>query len=235
MPYLRALIIVACVLILPACVSTKTVPLGESDSSLASKSIILAKHPMPDFTLMTRGSSVGMLFGAIGGAAAGAAGGSSGNKIIADNQIADPAASLGDILLKEIVAKYHLSPAAGPAAVVATQKPEEIAKLYPGSDLVLDVETVYWGAAPYPTVFSPYVVSYIVKVNVIDTKSGKAIAEAYCPRSPAKDTDHMSYDEMLANSAIRLKTSITTASQSCLDELRSKLKSSAANPAVKLP
>ena len=109
MPYLRALMIVACVVVLPACVDTKTVPLGESDSSLASKSIILAKHPVPDFTLMTRGSSVGMMFGAIGGAAAGAAGGSSGNKIVADNQIADPAVSLGDILLKEIVAKYHLS------------------------------------------------------------------------------------------------------------------------------
>lgn len=206
-------------------VSTRTVPLGSgSESLLPGSSITLANRPRPDFAVMISSKmGLGAQFGAIAGAITGASPVTTGNQIVADNHIEDPAPRIGKTLLTELATTYHLNVVTNAGIVVNSQKPEAIARRYPGSDSVLDVGTISWGVSYYPTDFSHYRVLYSVKLNLVDTKTGRNIAEAFCARKPEKTPDAPTYQELLANGAARLKSAINASAQSCLEELRHKL------------
>lgn len=207
---------------LSACVSSRTVSLSGA-SSLSGKSIAHTRRLPPDFALNKQGIPVGALFGPIGGAVVGLQAISAGNKLVADNHIEDPAPGIQNTLLQQLASSYHLNITVESPSIVKTWKPEEVAKLYPDSDLVLDVGTVAWAALPYPTTFSPYHLLLNIRLTLIDAKTGKAVAEALCKHDLTDASDRMSYDEMVGNEAARLKASIGTASQQCLVELRTKI------------
>lgn len=206
-------------------VSTATVPLGGgSESLLPGKSITLAIRPRPDFAVVASGRmGRGAPSSAIAGAITGASPVTTGNQIVADNHIEDPAPRIGKTLLTELATTYHLNVVTNTGIVVNSQKLEAIAKRYPGRDLVLDVGTVSWGVSYFPTDFSHYRVLYSVKLNLVDTKTGRNIAEAFCARKPEKTQDAPTYQELLADRAARLKSAINASAQSCLEELRNKL------------
>jgi hypothetical protein len=105
--------------------------------------------------------------------------------------------------------------------------PAELARQYSGADLLLDVQTVNWGFAYFPTDWNNYRVIYSAKARLIDTKTRKVLAEGFCSRVPEKTDDAPSHEELLANQAARLKQELEAAADHCISEFRAKvLKSS---------
>src|SRR5262245_21585367 len=98
---------------LSGCVSTKNVAVEPSAiEKLDQRTIMISQRAKPDFAAFTAGEAV---MGPIGTALMISA----GNKLIADNQIEDPAAWISQELLKDFVANYALQVVPNPG-IVAT-------------------------------------------------------------------------------------------------------------------
>ena len=113
---------------------------------------------------MTAGKA---MFALVGAAAMIAA----GNEIVEENNIEDPASYIQSELAKELSKSYGFKINETDEKSVKTSKGSEIAKAFPESDLVLDVETINWSFAYFPTDWDNYRVIYSAKLRLIDTKS----------------------------------------------------------------
>lgn len=151
---------------------------------------------------------------------------SAGNEIIRKNDVQDPAIGIRDTLLADFAARQGLKvvPANGDSLVPAMATDvKRIIKANPGADLLLDVQTVNWSFAYFPTDWNSYRVIYSVKVRLIDAKVGKTIAEGFCQRFPEKTADAPSRDQLLADNAARLKETLNVHGGQCLAELQAKV------------
>jgi hypothetical protein len=59
-------------------------------------------------------------------------------------------------------------------------------------------------------------------MRLVDAKSGSVLAEGGCARVPEHTPEAPSYDELVANSAQRLKQELKTAADFCISEFKSK-------------
>jgi hypothetical protein len=167
---------------LEGCVSTRTASVADgSASAMHGKSLIVSHREKPDFGAMTAGK---MMFGVLGAAAIISA----GNKIVADNQIEDPAVDVGRQLSQALGEKYGLTATASVGPLADTADTNKLANIYAGSDFVLDVQTVNSSFVYRPNL-THYRVLYSVKIRLIDTRQAKLLAEAFCYR---KDDDDKS-------------------------------------------
>lgn len=214
------------VFVTSGCVSTKIVALPDAQiSKLNGKTITYVSREKPAFSAMTAGkASAAGLFGAIGGAVAGGAMVSAGNKIVQENSIADPAEHMAQTVINELAAAHALAFKENGKTLAKTADPNELIKLYAGTDLLLDVQTASWGFGYFPTNWTHYHVIYGVRLRLLSSPDGKVLAEGTCVRGPEKTVDGApTYDELLANGAARLKTEINSAAESCITELKSKV------------
>src|SRR5678815_2444289 len=109
----------------------KVVPLSESaGAALKGKSVVVTRHDKASFTAMTAGKATFALLGA--GAMIVA-----GNKIVADNNIADPADLFESELVPAVVKHYGLLLKEGPSPVIKASKPKEIAATQTDGDYIL--------------------------------------------------------------------------------------------------
>jgi hypothetical protein len=204
-------------LALGGCVSTRNVPL-KSDS-LASReggTIMLSYREKPAFAASTAGKAV---FGVMGAFAAIGA----GNQLVKDNNVPDPAEFIGAQLLGDVAALNGLKLGPKSTVVASSTDTAQLAKLYRNADVLLDVQTVNWSLGYFPTDWNSYRVMYSAKARIIETRSGKLLAESFCARIPDKTADAPSYDQLTSNNAAGLKAELTKAAQHCLGEFRSKL------------
>jgi hypothetical protein len=209
---LRALLVVGSA-VLAGCVSTKTTSIAKESSGLFSgKTLSYVSREKPDFGAITAGK---MMFGAIGGIAAISA----GNKIVAENNIEDPAGSMAAGLSREIANRYGASVVDLKNVATKGADIRKMAAAHAAADLLLDVQTVNWSFSYFPTDWNSYRVVYSVKLRLIDTKSAKLLAEGFCFRSKDKSEDAPSYDELMADGAARLKKEINQSADSCRSEL----------------
>jgi hypothetical protein len=187
---------------------------ASSADAIKGKEVVLAERPRPDFAAMTPTKAA---FGAIGGAAMI----SEGNDIVKKNEIQDPAVFIGETLAAALGARYSIrrSPKGVP---VVTDDAADLAKSGAGSDLALDVRTINWTMAYYPTSWGRYRVLYSARLRLLDTKTGKVLAEGGCARAPEETPASPSYDELLANNAERLKQELKAAAEFCVNEFRTK-------------
>jgi hypothetical protein len=202
---------------LAGCVSTKTIPLkrdmlAERQGGTATTSV----RDKPAFSAMTAGKA---MFGVMGAAAMISA----GNELIRSNSVNDPAVYIGDKLLADLANANALSVVDKNGAIADTNEPAKLSKLYPHADVLLDVQTVNWSLAYFPTDWNSYRVIYSVKVRLIDTKKSKVMAEGFCARVPDKADNAPSYDQLVADSAAGLKRELAIAADYCVNELRAKV------------
>jgi hypothetical protein len=186
---------------LAGCVSTKIVPLQQGRmASLQGKTLTVAKHEKPSFGAMTAGKAA---FGIIGAAAMIA----KGNSIVQENNVEDPAGYIAKELAGDLATTHSLTvvPADG------------------GADILLDVRTVNWSFAYFPTDWNSYRVIYSAKLKLTDTRSGKVLAEGFCARIPEKSDGAPGYEELMADQAARLKQELTAGADHCIAEFRSKV------------
>ena len=202
---------------LSACVSTKNVPLNTDSFARAQPSqITLTNREKPGFAAMTAGKAA---FGAIGAAAMISA----GNTIIEENDVADPANQIGVELAKLLADKYQLPEASRSELPVKGLKTQTVVDTYANTGMVLDVQTINWSFGYFPTKWGKYRVIYSAKLRLIDSDSGNLLAEGFCDRIPEYDENAPSKDELLADSAARLKEELSLAAGSCIDQLKSNV------------
>ena len=204
------MIMVAGLVTLTGCVSTKMVPLPQARmANLQGKTLTILKREKPSFTAGTAGKAT---FGAIGAIAMTV----KGNSIVRENDIEDPAYYIAEQLAGDLVNAHSMTVgAAGESA-----------------DVLLDVQTVNWGFVYFPTDWNSYRVIYGAKLRLMDNRSRKVLAEGFCGRNPEKSDSAPGYEELTVNRAARLKQELMAGADHCIAEFRSKvLKSSGVNAA----
>jgi hypothetical protein len=213
----RSVVIAMGVALLSGCVSTKIVPIKESDvATLQGGAIAITTREKPAFAVMTAGKA---MFGAIGGAAMVIA----GNNLIKENSVEDPAVHISNELIKGFAETNAMTVVPTGSVIATTMKPAELAKQYPNADVLLDVQTVNWSFAYFPMDWNSYHVIYSAKVRVIDVKKSKLLAEGFCSRVPEKTDSAPSYDQLVQNGAAGLKKELAIAAEHCIKEFRSKV------------
>lgn len=206
--------VLACAAI-AGCVSVEQIPMSaQSAEVLKDKELALTEREKPDFSAMTPARGA---FGMIGAAVTI----SEGNKLVKEHGVEDPAPYIARTLASGLQGRYNtrVSPKGAP---VASDEVTDLVKNAPGSDLVLDVRTINWSFVYFPTSWGRYRVIYSARLRLVDAKGGRVLAEGGCHRAPEQTPDAPSYDELVANSAERLKRELKAAADFCIGEFKSK-------------
>lgn len=204
-------------LLLGGCVSTQNVKADMAAlRTAAPATVVVSSRAKPDFAAMTAGKAS---FGLIGAMAMISA----GNAIVEENGVEDPAAYIGTALANDLSARLGATTVDNGGTLATGTKPGELAKLYPGADLVLDVQTVNWSFAYFPTDWNSYRVIYSAKLRLIDTRTGSLKAEGFCARVPEQAADAPSRDQLLADQAAALKRELRAAAEHCIGEFRTNV------------
>ena len=201
---------------LAGCVSTKTV--GVAPNALAQyrgATVTVAHREKGGFIAQTAGKA---MFGAIGAVAMIHA----GNELIRDDQVPDPAVSIGQALESDLAGQDGLK-TVDTTVSTDTVDVSKLASQYKDADLLVDVVTTYWGIVYFPTNWSHYKLLYSVKLRLIDTKQAKVIAEGFCTRKQETSPDAApTKAQLLDNQAAGLKKELADAGSYCTEEFREK-------------
>lgn len=213
---LRGFILIVLAVLAAGCVSTKNVPVSdEAMTSMNGKSLAVAKRDRPKFAAMTAGKA---MFGLVGAAAMIEA----GNRIVAENNVNDPAVYIANVLAADLARESGLVVDASLDAVTDSKDVAELAGEYQQYDYLLDVRTVDWSFGYFATDWNNYRVMYSAKLRLIDTRNRKVVAEGFCSRIPEKSDGAPSHEQLLANQAQLLKSELSLAAEHCITELGAK-------------
>jgi hypothetical protein len=155
-----------------------------------------------------------------------------GNRVVEANNIQDPAQAIAQAIAAELRDAHQLRLATN-AIAVDSDDVAKISKENSGGDLLLDLRTINWGYAYFPTTWNRYRVFYSARLRLIDLKSAKVLAEGFCSRMPEETPNAPTGDELLANGAERVKSELKIAADFCIDHFRTQTFAFAAKaPAV---
>lgn len=209
--------IMSMALMASGCVSINKQPLdAKSSQTLKNQSVATTNRNLPNFAAMTPGKAA---FAIVGAAAMIA----EGNKIIAENDVKDPADTIAAELTKSLETSYGAKIIAAPVKVNDDDVQSVISTAKGVSKYLLDVQTINWNFAYFPTDWTHYRVMYTAKARLIDAESKNVIAEGFCKRIPDSNTNAPTYDELLQNNAERLKKELNAAAQECIKNLKSEM------------
>jgi hypothetical protein len=197
------------------CVSVQQIPMSAASiEQIKDKEIALSQRVRPDFAATTPARA------AFGGLGAGIII-SEGNRIIKENGVQDPAVYIAHTVASDFQGRYNtrLSPKGAP---VTSDEVADLVKNANGSDLVLDIRTINWSLVYFPTSWGKYRVIYSARLRLVDAKSGRVLAEGGCHRVPEHSAQSPTYDELVTNSAARLKQELKTAADFCIGEFKAK-------------
>ena len=212
-------IVVSCV---TGCAST--VPMTpETAGKIKDREVVAGVREKPDFLAFTVGAMLPAgLMGALGGAAAGMAVARDGKEIVARYHIDDPAPYIEEELSTYLSSKYGTKITSRTVAI-AGDDVEALSKDNPGTDLILDVRTLYWDFIYLLTSLDRYRVRYRVRFRLIDVGAAKVVVEGECFSDPAQTSSAPRYDDLLASNAARLKKELREAADFCIHEFESKV------------
>lgn len=203
------------VVLLSGCVSVQHVPLAPGAAeSLRGREVTVATWEQPDFMAMTAGRA------AIGGLLGAAIMTEGGKNVVNTHNLQDPAQSVLQTVAAELKSAYGLR-LAERNLTIGADDPTQIAKDYPGTDLVLEMRTINWGYTYFPTTWNRYRVIYSARLRLIDAKKGQVLAEGFCSRVPEETPNAPTGDELLANGAQVLKNELNVAANVCVQHFRS--------------
>jgi hypothetical protein len=218
-------ILIIVLLFFLGCVSTKNIPVADSDiDDLSNHTITVPNREIPDFAAMTADkAAAGAVFGVIGAIGSASAMISEGNRIIRDNEVEDPANYISEQLVSALSDKYQMTPIDTDTTELESEDVKDISRIFKDADYVLDVRTINWSFGYFPSDWNNYRVIYSSKLRFIDTKKNIAIAEGFCARIPEQDELAPSYDELLMNNAERLKGELKISADYCIDYFKNNI------------
>jgi hypothetical protein len=179
-----------------------------------------------DFAAEGSASNYGALFGAVGGAIGGAMKGMSaverGNKLVADENIADPADAISLELAKGYAAEHGGLVARAPINADQDQ-PEKLASAGDGASYIIDVRTFRWTTRPRPRDRDKLGFYYGAILRVVDGHTGKVTVQDKCFFTPDKVAEAPTASELTADGAAVLKKMTDEDRDQCLAQFASKL------------
>jgi hypothetical protein len=146
-----------------------------------------------------------------------------GNKIVAENKITDPADTIAAELIKSLETSHGTKVVMAPVKVTDDDIQNIISSAKGASRYLLDVQTIGWNFAYFPTDWTHYRVMYTAKARLIDADSKSVIAEGFCKQIPESNVNAPTHDELLQNNAERLKKELNAAAQECIKTLKSEM------------
>jgi hypothetical protein len=204
-------------LALAACGTPSPQAVGaQSLSRLKDKSLVVGMPAArPDFTAFTPGKAAFSFLGDV-------AMRSEGNRIVADNAIADPAVSIGRGLAQGLGAAAGVKPVAAAAPITSDdESPAAVSVKAAGAGLVLWVRTQDWRTWYYPSNFNRHRARVEVSAALIDVASKTVLAQATCDESSPTSADASpTYSEMVGAGARRLKEELAKAQSACVATLK---------------
>ena len=198
---------------LTGCVSVQPKSISQdSAAALHGKTIVVDSYETPSFTAMTPAKAALGLIGA--GLMV-----SAGHSFINDNQIADPAAAIGNGLAQELATKYSVVLKSTSAAKpLTTDAIDAIVAQYPDTDLIMDSRTLNWAYAYFPDHWGTYRLIYSAKIRLIDAHSKTVLAEGLCKQVPDYSPDMPDYDTLTGNGGAWTKAKLMSYADSCVSE-----------------
>jgi hypothetical protein len=204
-------------LILSGCASTENIPIDIAHiNATKPQTITTTIRVKPDFYAETPGKVVltALFVNKIVAA---------GNEIIYENSIADPAGYISNELAEALSAKLNLEKISNNGKITYSPNPNLLSKAYSHSDLLLDIQTLYWGFTYFRADLKEYRVLYTAKLRLVDTRSSITIAEGVCYRRPDQDEHSPSYTEMLSDKAVWIKRELIATADYCISEFKTNV------------
>ena len=177
------------------------------------KTLALAVYPPSKLEIVGTGAE--FIIGATSGVLE--PGNAKGAKLRADNAIEDSALHVARELFLAAQQQYGVIAAAD---VVAPRlaNPKDLTRVAQGIDLVLDVTSTS------TVVKRPFSSRYWVNTNmfgrVIDVRTGKVFGDSLCQMVRGGDPDPLTYDDLIANNAARLKAILAREADSCMEKFK---------------
>jgi hypothetical protein len=213
---LRRLALSASVIFIAGCAAPSQRLSPPASLALKGKALAVASREVPSFAAMTAGKA---MFAALGALAMH----SEGDKIVATNNVADPAGAVARDIAATLANVREVQLVAPPLAVKTTDAAELAVLARDKAQLLLDVQTTYWAFAYFPTNWTRYRVMYFARARLIDTRSGEVLGSASCKRTTDDEAGAPTYDELLANEAAVLKQKLQTAGAECAKTMKAEL------------
>ncbi len=202
---LAAILMTGCVSVNKQALSTSNV-----DTLKDQRVARLARDKKPDFAAMTAGRATFAIIGALVMI-------SEGNALVASNAIDDPANDIAAGMIDTLSRRYGAQGSATDTPIKADDTTTPAGT--PAARYIVDVQTINWGFAYFPTDWTHYRVLYSVKARLYDAQTKTVLAEGFCRRAPEKTDTSPTYDEMLANQAAVIKKALLQWRDECTAEL----------------
>ena len=210
--------------LLSSCISTKNQALSNANRlSLKGKTVVVTTRTMPEHSVLKQSAmTAGVLTGAIGGAVVGGMAAHEGKQQVRKHNIPDPTKTIISPISR------HLASRTGCKITVANSttnklKPADVAAQNAQSDYVLDIMTTSWMGTYYPMSFSKYYMTYGAKMNLIETKTGKVIAEGFHFYQGNDKANAPNYDGIYANGAAFLRSETKKGTDAATHVFKSQL------------
>lgn len=213
----NAIIVTMAAVLATGCATVNKQPIDSNVSeALKSQSVVPTSRSKPDFTAMTAGKAAFAVVGAFAMISA-------GNEIIAKNNVPDPSEAIARGLGKSLTERYGSQFTPQPITV-STEDAAQLASAANGqARYVLDVQTILWNFAYFPTDWTHYRVMYSAKARLIDTEKKTVVAEGVCKQIPEDNNGAPTHDELLANEATLLKQKLSDAATECVKILNTEM------------
>lgn len=213
----KVLLVVVAAGAISGCASINKLPIAPTTTAeIKGQAIAQTKRPLPDFSAMTAGKAAFALIGA-------ALMISEGNSIIANNKISDPADAIASSLVT-VLEDAHGAKSTEQRVMVDSDDVIQITTAANGAaPFVVDVQTINWSLAYFPTDWTHYRVIYSAKARLINTSTRATVAEGFCQRVPESNIGAPTYDELTANEAALLKQELSQAATECLRTLKAEM------------
>ncbi|MGI9289048.1 MAG: hypothetical protein ACR2P1_26990 [Pseudomonadales bacterium] len=213
----KLLLTIVCLSVV-SCAATQNQPVNpETLATLKGKSLTLIQRESPTFVAMTSGKGMFAVAG-VGAAAA------AGNKLVKDNEIADPAMDISSSLAQALTTRHGLKLQGQSAGVTASNDMHDIVKLADGSEYALDVVTNGWSYIYDGFKFSDYFVGYSAKLRLIEVNTSKVISGGFCAYDAKKaGKSPVVHEKLLENNAAYIKQEISDAADFCTQQFIAEL------------
>jgi hypothetical protein len=213
----NVLICAAALAVLSGCATPIPTAIDNSVSSaMLDQNIVLVLHPTPDFIAARPGKAVLGIAGAFWMRA-------TGNNLIARHHIPDPAFGIGQALANELATTRGARLVRSPVTLETLDATAIAASVKGGGSYALAVQTQWWNFSYFGTDWDHYRLKYMIRARLLETATGKILADSDCEYAPDSKAQEPTYQELVNDGAAGLKRELDRARAQCLATLRGKL------------
>ena len=206
------------------CMSQETIAADPRVTSRFNGSRIATfRREPPQFQFGTAGTLLLAGLGLVPAVFGGAEMQRAGDVVIREYELEDPAVYVGRKLLADLAPTFGFIPVVATDSIVSVESAQKLSAQYPDVQYLLDVRTNVWGVQVHPVRWTRYFVNYSAQMRLIETASGKVVAQSFCAKGFGRPGERPTRDELLANRAQRLKDELRLDADDCVEQFKARV------------